>query len=214
MSKIKVFIADDHKLIREGLKSIFEFEKDIEVVGEAQDGQEAIVRIKELKPDVVLLDLKMPRVDGVSVCREVLKDNPDMKIIILTTFDFDEDIFNVLEAGATSYLLKDIESKDLIQAVQMVMHGQSLLHPSIAKKVFCRKIDQTSLVSPILSERELEVLKLMAKGFKNKEIAREMWLSQATIKTHVSNILHKLGTPDRTRAVLQAIRLSLVKEEQ
>jgi len=210
--KIRVLIADDHPLVRQGLRAVFELDEEIEIVEEAEDGEKALKKVRECEPDVVLLDLRMPKVDGVTVCRTVKEENPEIKVIVLTTYDSDEEIFGALEAGASGYLLKDVPPCDLVQAVQMVVRGQSLLHPSVARRVFSGKLKPSETKPTFdLSPREMDVLRLMTKGLSNREIGEALWLSENTVKTHVGNILRKLGQPDRTKATLFALREGLVK---
>ncbi|MDI6892152.1 MAG: response regulator transcription factor [Actinomycetota bacterium] len=215
VKKIRVLIADDHPLVRQGLRAVFDLVKGIEIVGEAGDGKEAVEKIKQVKPDVVLLDLRMPKVDGVTVCRIVKEENPEIKVIVLTTYDSDEEIFGALEAGASGYLLKDVPPGDLVQAVRMVVRGQSLLHPSVAQRVFSGKLKSSETKPSFdLSPREMDVLRLMTKGLSNREISKALWISESTVKAHASRILHKLKQSDRTKAVLFAIQKGLVKAQE
>ncbi len=214
MVKIKVVIADDHQLVREGLKTVLENEKDIEVVGSASTGKEVLEYSSKLNPDVVILDLRMPEMDGVEACQRLSIENPDIKIIILTCFDADDDIFSALNAGANSYLLKDIAPIDLINAIRSVTRGQSSLHPNVAKKVIRPRRTQKAInddypIEP-LTDREKEVLEFMAKGYKNKEIAEKLWVAENTVKTHVRHILQKLNKSDRASVVLYAIRRGII----
>lgn len=214
MQEIKIVIADDHQLVRQGLRSFIELQEGIEIIGEAADGLEAIELTKDLCPDVLLLDLRMPGADGVAVCREVKEADPDVKVIILTTFDDTEEIVEALEAGASSYILKDVSPERLIKAIKAVVGGQRIFHPSVASKIADRLVaskrrSQQSL--PVLSSREVEILELLAKGYKNKEIARALWISESTVKTHVSHILQKLDQEDRTKAIVFAIQQGLIK---
>jgi len=214
IEKIRVLIADDHPLVRQGLRAIFDLSEGIEIVGEAEDGEKAIEKAKQLKPDILLLDLRMPKINGVKVCQTLKEEGLGIKIIILTTYDSDEEVFGALEAGASGYILKDISSEDIIQTVRMVAHGQSLLHPGIAQRVFSIKHNFSSLESDFdLSPREIDVLRSMVKGLSNREIAKALWISESTVKAHVSQVLHKLKQPDRTKAVLFAIRKGIVKKE-
>lgn len=215
MKKIKILIADDHELVRKGLRAVLELEVDFDVVGEAIDGNEVVDKAKKLMPDIVLMDLKMPGIDGIEASQKIKAVFPETKILILTAFQGGEEIFGSLQAGVSGYLLKDISSMDLISAIHSVFQGQLLLRPSVAKTL----LDKFALSSSknvdggktpfSLTVREEEVLNLMAKGLKNKNIADTLWISEKTVKTHVSSILHKLRQPDRTQAVLYAIRVGL-----
>jgi len=211
LERVKVLIADDHALVRQGLKAVLEVECGIEIAGEASTGREAVVKSLELNPDVVLLDLRLPEIDGIAACAEIKETCPGIKVVILTTFDDSEDIIGAMQAGASAYILKDVNPDDLIQAIYTVVRGKTLLDPGIADKMIKpdipRKLPQRYM---LLSDRELEVLRLMAEGLKNKEIAERLWISQTTVKTHVSHILQKLNQTDRTQAILSAIKLGLV----
>lgn len=214
MQEIRIVIADDHQLVRQGLRSFIELQEGIEIVGEAADGLEAIELTKDLCPDVLLLDLRMPGADGVAVCREVKEADPDVKVIILTTFDDTEEIVEALEAGASSYILKDVSPERLIKAIKAVVGGQRIFHPSVASKIADRLVAsnrRSQQTLPVLSSREVEILELLAKGYKNKEMARTLWISESTVKTHVSHILQKLDQEDRTKAIIFAIRQGLIK---
>lgn len=210
-AKIKVLLADDHTLVRQGLKAVLEIEDGIEIAGEASTGREAIEKSLSLNPDVILLDLRLPEIDGVAACLEIKKVRPEVKVIILTTFDDDEDVIGAMQAGASSYILKDVNPIDLIQAIHTVAKGKTVLDPGIAEKlVNPAPTQKPSRQSTLLSDRELEVLELMAEGLKNKDIADRLWISQTTVKTHVSHILQKLNQSDRTQAILTAIKLGIV----
>lgn len=188
-------------------------EADFNVVGEAKDGVEAVSRAKELKPDVVLMDLRMPEMDGVEAMRQIRSAMPDIKFIILTTYSDDDYIFSGIEAGARAYLLKDAPREDLFKAIRAVSRGESLIQPVVASKLLDR-FSQLSRRTPSgeeLSERELEVLCLMAKGAANKEISAELNIAQSTVKTHITNIFQKLGVNDRTEAVTQALKKGLIR---
>ncbi len=214
MEEIKVVIADDHQLVRDGLRSFIELEKGIEIVGEAADGIEAIKLTKDLCPDVLLLDLRMPGADGITVCREVKEVDPNVKVVILTTFDDNEDIVEALDAGASSYILKDVSPDRLVKDIRTVVNGQRVFHPAIASKIADRLVaSNRSNQKPYeaLSVREIEILQLLAKGYKNKEIAKALWIGESTVKTHVSHILQKLEQEDRTKAVIFAIQQGLIK---
>ncbi|MDH4139165.1 MAG: response regulator transcription factor [Coriobacteriia bacterium] len=215
MDAIRVFIADDHELVRYALRTMLEAEPDIEVVGEASDGEEAALLVREITPDVVLLDLRMPKMSGVEVCRELHETCPDSKVIVLTSFDDDEEVFGVLANGASGYLLKDTRPETLVQAVRSVADGQSVFDSKIATRVISGSRNDNGMPPErnLLSDREMEVLRLMAAGMSNKEIGRALWIGETTVKTHVSHILRKLGQSDRTQAVLAAVQMGIVSLE-
>ena len=213
MEAIKVLIADDHPVVREGLSAMLSKEPDIEVVGEAENGAEAINKAKEFQPDVVLMDLRMPEVDGVEAMRHIRAENPNIEFIVLTTYDSDEYIFKGIEAGARAYLLKDAPREQLFKAIRAVHRGESLIEPAIASKVLDRFADLSRQAQAVeaLSERELEVLRLVAKGARNKEIAAELSITESTVKTHIQTIFQKLGVGDRTEAVTEAIKKGIIR---
>ena len=213
MEAIKILIADDHPVVREGLIAMLSREADFKVVGEAKDGLEAVNKAKELSPDVVLMDLRMPEMDGVEAMRQIRPAMPDVKFIILTTYSDDDYIFSGIEAGARAYLLKDAPREDLFKAIRSVYRGESLIQPVVASKLLDR-FSQLSRRTPSgeeLSEREVEVLRLMAKGAANKEISAELNIAQSTVKTHITNIFQKLGVNDRTEAVTQALKRGIIR---
>jgi len=210
---INILIADDHPVVREGLNAMLSREVDFKVVGEAKDGAEAVSKVKELKPDVVLMDLRMPEMDGVEAMRQIRSIDADVKFIILTTYSDDDYIFSGIEAGARAYLLKDAPRDELFKAIRAVYKGESLIQPVVASKLLDR-FSQLSRRTPSgeeLSEREIEVLCLMAKGAANKEISAELKIAQSTVKTHITNIFQKLEVNDRTEAVTQAIKKGLIR---
>lgn len=205
---IRVLIVDDHVFVRKGIQALLATEKDIEVVGEAEDGEQALERIELLNPDVILLDLLMPKLDGIEVTQRVLADDPNARILVLTSFTADDKVFPAIKAGAMGYLLKDSEPEELVQAIRQVYLGESSLSSVIARKVLkeiSRPPDKDLTTEP-LTERELEVLRFVARGMSNREIADELVLSEATVRTHVSNILGKLHLASRTQAALYALR--------
>jgi DNA-binding NarL/FixJ family response regulator len=225
---IRVLLVDDQMLIRQGIQTLLELEDDLEVVGHASNGREAIAAAERLRPDVVLMDVRMPELDGVAATHELSQRLPQTGVIILTTFDDDEYVFEGLKAGARGYLLKDVSSDDLAEAVRTVAAGGALIQPSITRKVvaeFSRLAsgstpsaapasspaapDQSSLVEP-LTERELEVLRHLAHGLSNREIADTLFITEGTVKNHVSNLLSKLEVRDRTQAVLKGQSLGLL----
>lgn len=210
---IRIMIADDHELVRMALRTLLEAEPDFTVVGEAADTQSAIADAASLRPDVLLLDLRMPGAGGVEVCREVKRSTPEVLILVITSFDDDEEVFGALEAGANGYLMKDMRPDRLAHAVRTICDGQFVFDSAIASKVMSGRSGSPSAndaLSEPLSERELEVLELMARGCDNGEIAHKLWISESTVKTHVTHILRKLGQSDRTRAVLTALRAGIV----
>ncbi len=215
---IRVLLVDDQRLMREGLRTLLEFEPGLTVVGEAANGQEALTLYAELKPDVVLMDVRMPVLDGVDATRRLLARDPAAHVIILTTFDDDEYVFEGLRAGAQGYLLKDVSIQELADAIHAVVAGGVLIQPSVARKVvaeFARlrpsapPRPQDALPEP-LSERELEILRLLAAGLTNREIAERLFLAEGTVKNYVTNILGKIGVRDRTQAAIRARELGLL----
>ena len=217
---IRVLLVDDQALFREGLRTLLDLQPDIEVVGEAKDGREAIECVARAAPDVALMDLQMPVLDGVAATRDIRARHPNTQVIVLTTFDDDEYVFEALRAGAVGYLLKDVASDRLAEAIRCAARGESFLQPSVAAKVvaeFTRLADaphararaNQSLIEP-LSDRELEILRLVAAGASNKEVAATLVIAEGTAKNHVTNILSKLGVRDRTQAALKAKELGLV----
>ena len=213
MEAVKILIVDDHTVVRDGLSAILGRQEDFIVVGEAANGLEAVERAKDLQPDVILMDLRMPELGGVEAMGRIREENLDVKFIVLTTFDNDEHIFHAIEAGAKGYLLKDASREELFQAVRAVQRGESLIQPGVAAKVLERfaQLSRQATGADLLSERELEVLRLMAKGAANKEIAASLSISESTVKTHVANIFQKLEVNDRTGAVTQAIQRGIIK---
>jgi two-component system, NarL family, response regulator LiaR len=211
MEIIRIVIADDHAVVREGTRTLLEREDDMEVVGEACDGEEAVKMIERFKPDVAILDISMPKLSGIEVTKQVKSSLPSTAILILTAYDNDEYIFALLEAGAAGYLLKDVPGSEIVEAVRSVYSGESVLHPSIARKVIQRAI--ISSVKSVdekpeieLSEREIEVLKLAAKGFRNKDIAESLYISIRTVQGHINSIFHKLNVGSRTEAIFQSVK--------
>ena len=210
--RTKILIADDHPVVREGLSAMLSREKSISVIGEATNGKEAIDLALKGSPDVVLMDLRMPVLDGVEAIRQIKSKRPDIEFIIITTYDDDENILKGIEAGAKAYLLKDSPREKLFQAIKAVSRGESLIEPAIAGRVIDRltQLSQQVKAPDALSEREIEVLSLIAEGTSNKEIARDLCISQSTVKTHIQSIFQKLDVNDRTEAVTKAIRKGLI----
>ncbi len=213
MDTIRILIVDDHTVVRDGLSAMLGREDDFEVVGEAQNGLEGVEKAVLLKPDVVLMDLRMPELDGVEAMRRIREQKPEINFLVLTTFDTDEYIYDAIEAGAKGFLLKDASREELFKAVRAVSRGDSLIDPSVAARVLNRfaQLSRESAPQELLSEREREVLDLLAKGSANKEIAASLSLSESTIKTHVANIFQKLEVNDRTSAVTQALQRGIIK---
>lgn len=215
---IKVLLVDDQSLFREGLSTLLSLKDDIDIVGEAGNGLEALEVAEKLQPDVILMDLRMPLLDGVAATRKLKQLNHPARVIVLTTFDDDETIFDGLRAGAVGYLLKDVSSDKLIEAIRAAARGESFLQPSIAAKVLAefnrleerRPVTRSSELVETLSERELEILRQVANGESNKEIAIHLYITEGTVKNHVTNILGKLGVRDRTQAALRAKELGLI----
>ena len=210
---IRVLICDDHAVVRQGLATFLDLQDDIEIAGEAADGADAVAKAASLQPDVVLMDLVMPQLDGVEAIRRIRAADPDAKIIVLTSYADDEKIFSAIRAGASGYLMKDVSPQDLAKAIRMARDGDPLLHPDVARRL----MDHVSHPEPPgaaalarLTAREVEVLRLIARGMANKESARELVLSEKTVKTHVSNLLQKLDLGDRTQAALFAVRNGVV----
>jgi DNA-binding NarL/FixJ family response regulator len=212
---IRVFLVDDQTLVRQGVKSLLELAEDIEIVGEASDGRQAVEMIPQLKPDVVLMDMRMPIMSGLEALQALAQADQLPPTIILTTFDDDQLVLAGIKAGARGYLLKDVSLDQLVDAVKTVAAGGSLVAPVVTQRLLSglerMQNDFTSLDRPDpLTERETEILRLMAGGYSNKEIANSLSVAEGTVKNHVSNILSKLGVRDRTRAVLKAFELGIV----
>ncbi len=212
---IRVIVADDHNLVRKGIRALLAEEPDIEVVGEAGDGAAAVTETIRLQPDVVVMDLVMPGMDGIEAIRRIHTDLPTVRILVLTSFASDDKVFPAIRAGAVGYLLKDSEPEDLIQAIRQVHQGEVSLHPDIARKVLQEVVHIEESPSPAetLSEREVQVLQLVARGWSNQRIAGELHISEPTVRTHMSNILSKLHLASRTQAVLYALRTGLASLE-
>jgi NarL family two-component system response regulator LiaR len=212
MEAITVMLIDDHRVVRQGLRDFLELQGDIEIVGEASTGEEGVQIARELLPDVVLMDLVMPGIDGVETTRRVKAASPSSKVIVLTSFADDNKVFPAIKAGAISYLLKDISPEDLAHAIRAAQRNEAVLHPEVAAKLMQEFSAPKSNEAPVdqLTAREMEVLRLIAKGKSNKEIADNLIVSEKTIKTHVSNILSKLHLADRTQVAIYALRQRLV----
>jgi NarL family two-component system response regulator LiaR len=215
MAAIEVLIVDDHGVVRQGLRTYLELLDDIEVIGEAKNGLDAVAHVREHRPSIVLMDLVMPQMDGIEATHQITAISPSTKVIVLTSFADDDKVFPAIRAGAAGYLLKDVSPGDLANAIRAVHAGETYLHPDITKKL----VDQVVGLPPdprptpdALTPRELEVLRLIAQGMSNREIAQELTISRKTVKTHVSNLLNKLHLADRTQAAIYAHRHGLATE--
>ncbi|MEA2277287.1 MAG: two-component system, NarL family, response regulator LiaR [Solirubrobacteraceae bacterium] len=213
MTVIRVLIADDHLVVRQGLRTFLELQDDVEVVADVGDGVEALDAVHEHHPDVVLMDLVMPRMDGVEAIRRIAAERPTTRVIALTSFLDDDKVLPAVRAGAAGYLLKDVGPQDLVRAIRTVYGGEALLHPAVA----ARLMEEVASAAPRrveaddLTARERDVLGLIVRGLSNKRIARELEISEATVKIHVSSVLRKLDVTDRTQAALHAVREGLVE---
>ncbi len=210
---MKILLCDDQAVIRDGLEMLLNLEKDFQVVGAAQDGAEALELAAKKQPDLILMDLKMPVMNGIEATREIRAKFPNIKILVLTTYDDDEWVFDAIRAGASGYLLKDTPRQKLIEAIRGTVEGKSFVDPAVAGKllnqVASKQTQPTSILTDKLTERELDVLRLIAKGINNGEIAAQLHLSEGTVRNHVSAILEKLGVSDRTQAAVIAIQHGL-----
>jgi NarL family two-component system response regulator LiaR len=213
---IRILIADDHAVVREGLRALIDTEPGMELAGEATDGVEAVDRARSLQPDVILLDLVMPRKGGLEAIGEIKVDNPKARILVLTSFDEDEKVFHAIKSGALGYLLKDASPQELLRAIREVHHGEPSMQPTVAHKVM-RELQRASNLPPTeepLTAREVEVLKWVAQGLSNQEIADKLVISERTVRTHVSNILSKLYLANRTQAALYALREGIARLDE
>lgn len=217
---ISILIVDDHALLRQGIKKVLDFEKDFQVIGEASDGEEAIKQALLLKPDVMLLDVNMPKKNGLEVTRELRRLDSDIKILLLTIHDEEQYVVEVIKAGATGYLLKDVEPGMLVNAIRSVHAGESFIYPTLAKRLFYevagRADKKTEAVrtrghQDSLTMREVEVLQLIGEGLSNQEMAQKLFLSEKTVKNHLTNIFRKINVSDRTQAVIYAIKNKIVQ---
>lgn len=213
---IRVLVVDDHAIIRKGMKAVLDLIPDIELVGEAENGKQAVEKDKQLLPDIILMDLSMPEMDGITCIREIHANRPGARILVLTNFAGEDLIFSAIKAGAMGYHLKDSSPEALVEAIRQVFNGESSLHPLIAKRVLeeFHTPSEHQLSNEPLTQRELEVLRLLAQGLENWEIAEKLVVSEATVRTHVSNILGKLHLASRTQAALYALREGLAKLEK
>jgi len=211
LDRIKILIADDHALVRDGTRQILEHEKDLKVVAEASDGEETVELATRFKPDVAIVDISMPKLDGIEATRQIKALCPSIAVLILTAYDDEQFIFSLLEAGAAGYLLKSIRGRELVDAVRAVHAGESVLHPSVARKVLDRFVPSPGKPrkqesQEVLTEREMEVLRLVTKGLSNKDIADELCLSMRTVQAHLGRIFNKLNVGSRTEAVVCALK--------
>jgi len=215
--RIRIIIADDHGVVREGTRELLQKEVDLDVIGDAGDGEEAVRLSREFKPDVAIVDINMPRLNGIEVTKQVKALSPKTAVLILTAYDYDQYVFALLDAGAAGYLLKDVPGQELVEAVRAVHAGESVLHPVIARKAINHVLyngkKAKSLRTQVLSEREVEILLLAAKGKGNREIADELSLSMRTIQAHLGNIFDKLSVGSRTEAVITGLKKGLLNLE-
>ncbi len=220
MEPTTVLLADDHPVLREGMRNLLEQEPDIEVVGEAGNGFEAVEAVRALEPDIVLMDVVMPRLNGIEATKQIKRSNPTTAVLILSAYDDDRYVLGLLDAGAAGYLLKNATGREVVQAIRAVHAGEAVLHPAVAARLLARAAHFPSRPSPLHSDdsltvRELEVLRIAAKGHSNKQIANELVVSVPTIKAHLVNIFNKLGVGSRTEAVLYGVRMGwLVLEDE
>jgi len=213
--KIKVLIVDDHQVVRQGLRTFLELQEDITVIGEAEDGKRAVELVRLLKPDVVLMDLVMPHMDGITATEQIHALDLSTKVIALTSFSEDDKVFPAIQAGAASYLLKDVSPDDLVDAIRAAHQGEARLHPDIARKLM-QQVSQRRTLSQESSQdeltaRERDVIRLIATGRNNREIAQELFISEKTVKSHISNLLGKLNLEHRTQLAIYAIKNKLVE---
>jgi len=206
---IRVLIADDHTIVRKGLRALLSTKDDITVVGEAGDGLAAVEQAQALRPDIILMDITMPGIDGVEATRRILAHQPHARILVLTSFSTDDKVFPALRAGAQGYLLKDSEPEELVSAIRRIHHGESSLHPAVASRVLLQLAHPAAPAHSALTDREIEVTRLIARGLKNQAIATQLSISETTVRAHVSNILAKLHLATRTELTLFALREGL-----
>jgi DNA-binding NarL/FixJ family response regulator len=204
---VRILVCDDHMVVRAGLRGLLSEEPDFELVGEASDGEEAVRLADRLKPDVVLMDLRMPVMDGATAIGRIKADHPEVHAIVLTTYETDLDILKAVENGATGYVLKNAPREELFQAIRNAAEGKPLLSPAITARLMQRMRDPSE---EALSRREIEVLKLVSRGISNKDIAKELWISETTVKTHMVHVFEKLGVTDRTAAVTVALKRGIL----
>jgi len=213
---IKLLLVDDQSIVRKGIRALLEQVEDIQVIGEACDGEEAVTQAKMLRPDVILMDLVMPKMDGITAIKQIIANQPEMRIMALTSFVAEDKVFPAIKAGAMGYLLKDSEPEELIRAIRKVNRGEPSLHPTIAKMVL-EEIGQPvkeKLTPDPLTEREVDVVRLVAQGLSNRQIADQLVIGEATVRTHVGNILNKLHLANRVQATLFALRAGLASLDE
>ncbi len=207
---IRLLIVDDHPVVRSGLQGMLSSQPDFEVAGEAQDGSEGVALVGKLRPDVVLMDLRMPEMDGVAAIDRIKTEHPETQVLVLTTYESDADVLRAIEKGASGYLLKDAPREDLYAAIRAVSQGKSPLAPAVAARLMGRL---RGSADKALSNREIEVLELVARGTSNKQIGKELWISETTVKTHMLHVFEKLGVTDRTAAVTVALKRGIIRLE-
>jgi NarL family two-component system response regulator LiaR len=211
MGKIKILLAEDHVVVRQGTRRLLEREQDLEVIGEAGDGEEAVRLASQLKPDVVIMDVAMPKLNGIEATKQIKALLPSIAVLILSGYDYDEYIFGLMEAGAAGYLLKDVDGDELIGAIRAVYEGEPVLHPTVARKLMTRIKSQAAATAEagpqeLLTQRELEVLKLAAKGMGNKEIGEALTISVRTVQAHLRDIFSRLGVGSRSEAIVYGLK--------
>ena len=217
-SKTRIIIADDHPLLRESLRQALSNQKDMEVIGEASDGEDAINLASELEPDIVVMDIMMPKLDGIEASRRIKKVDPSIAILVLTAYDDDNYVLGLLEAGAAGYVLKSARGEHIVEAIRSIRAGECVLHPKIIEKLLKRAMSKSpeiseSSVNELLSERETEMLKLLATGMNNKQIAEKLCLSLRTVKAHMSNIFTKMNVASRSEALVESLKSGLITLE-
>lgn len=213
MEKIKTMIVDDHKVVRDGLKAVFEQGTEIEVIAEAGTAEEAIAILEKVAPDVILMDISLPGINGLKATQQIKKEYPGIKVMILTMLDQEGYVYEAVKAGATGYMLKSASTDDIVDAIVTVNEGKAVIHPDATAKLLKEfvSLSESQTREYGLSDREMEILQLLAEGMSNKDIGKELWISEQTVKTHVSHIFEKMGTKDRTETVAQALRTGLVE---
>ncbi len=213
---IRVLVVDDHPVVRRGIRSLLAEEAGLQVVGEAINGKEALAQVDNLRPDVILMDLVMPEMNGIEAIQQITATHPEARILVMTSFAADDKVFPAIKAGALGYMLKDSDPEDLLRMIRQVYRGELSIHPAIARKVIqeLNRPPQEPLTPSPLTEREVEILQLLAQGVENKEIARRLVLREATVRTHVSNILGKLQLANRVQATLYALRSGLASLDE
>ena len=215
--KIRILLAEDHVVVRQGTRQLLEHEPDFDIIGEASNGEEAVVLAKRLKPDVVIMDVNMPKLTGIEATRQIRSALPSTIVLVLSGYDYDEYIFSMLEAGAAGYLLKDVSGDELIDAVRAVYAGEPMMHPAVLQKLMKRFVTPPPAPAqpmPSLSEREMEVLKIMSRGMSNKNIAGELFISERTVQAHIRSIFNKMGVSSRSEAILHGLKKGWFKLDE